>query len=154
MRSARSLVLAPASAAALALGGCGGQTATKKDVIAQADAICASALRAVRATPPPAATSLSALSPYLEQVVQVVDKEVASLRKLPRPAQDRALLDRWLAAESRSRSEYATLATAAHRGDRQATTQALATIGASPAPELAKRYGALQCANASSTSVS
>lgn len=139
---------------AAALGGCGGHTATKQDVIAQADAICASALRAVRSTPPPATTSLTALSPYLQQVMQVVDKEVASLRKLPRPARDRALLDRWLAAESQSRVEYTTLAAAASRGDRPATTQALATIGGSQAPALAKRYGALQCANATSTSVS
>jgi hypothetical protein len=137
------------------LAACGRHTATKQDVIAQGNAICAAALRELRATPSPAtsATSLAALATYLDAVLPIVQREVSNLRALPRPAVDRQLLNRYIAAVSSSGSAYRSLAQDARRGDQAGVNQALATLQANPAGALAGRYGISQCASAGSTAV-
>lgn len=149
----------PALAAAIAtlgLAGCGGQTVTKQDVIARGNAICAGSLRDIRAVPPPAgaAGSPAVLAAYLKRVVPILDKEIFSLRALPRPAQDHSLLNRYVAAVNATAAQYRSLAVAAQAGDSGAVAQALAALRTSPAAALAAQYGLSQCATAAGTGVS
>jgi hypothetical protein len=136
---------------AVVLAGCGGKAATKQDVIAQANAICTRALRDVRSVPPPASAALPDLSAYLRRVVPIVDREVSGMRALPRPDEDRAVLDRYAAAVARSGQDYRALADAAGRGDEAAVAGSLNALAASPAQALARRYGIAQCATIPAT---
>ncbi|MFZ0090738.1 MAG: hypothetical protein WAL63_14595 [Solirubrobacteraceae bacterium] len=156
MGAKRTALTTGAALCAAVVTGCGGHAATKPDVVAQANAICASALRDERATPPPATgqASLPALSGYLQQVLPIVGREVSNLHGLPRPAEDRALLDRYLDAVTDLGSTYRSLAAAARRGDQDGVDQALAALQANPASSLAVRYGLIQCAGAAGTAVS
>lgn len=149
------LTAVPAAACAVALAGCGGHAATKQDVIARGNAICAGALRDLRATPAPAGgeTSLSGLAAYLQSVLPTLAREASNLEALPRPAADRAVLNQYLSAFGRSQASYRALVAAARRGDQTAVNQALAQLQANPAPSLAARYGLNQCAGAAGTAV-
>jgi len=140
---------------ALIVTACGGHTVTKQDVIARGNAICAGAQRDLLATPSPAAgeTSLPGLAEYLSAIMPILRREVSNLQALPRPAADRALLDRYVTAVASSGATYRTLAAAAGRGDQDAVNQALAQLAANPASSLAARYGLNQCAGASGTAV-
>jgi hypothetical protein len=144
-----------AALAALVVTACGGHTVTKQDVIARGNAICAGALRDLRATPPPAGgeTSLPGLAAYLRTVMPILRRENASLQRLPRPTADRALLGQYLSAVAKSDATYGTLAAAARRGDQDAVNQALAQLEANPASSLAARYGLSQCTGAAGTAV-
>jgi hypothetical protein len=135
----------------VAVSGCGDTAATKHDVIARADAICTRTLRDVRSVAPPAGSALPELAAYLRQVVPIVDREVSRMRALPRPAEDRALLDRYVAAVATSGRDYRALARAAGQGRRAAVAQTLNSLAASPAPALARRYGIAQCASIPAT---
>ncbi len=143
-------------AATLAVTACGGHTATKQDVIARGNAICAGALRGIRALPPPSSGtgSAAALSAYLQQAIPLIDKELTGLRALPRPALDRSLLTRYEAAQASAEQEYRALAAAARAGDAGAVADALAALRANPAGALAAQYGLTQCASAAGTGVS
>ncbi len=154
--SSRLRLLVNAGFASIVLAACGSHPATKQDVIARGNAICAGALRELRAIPPPSSggTSLPALSAYLKDALPIVEGEVSNLRALPRPAQDRALLDRYVAAMTSSSSAYRSLAAAAGRGDQNGVDQALATLQTNPAATFAGQYGLSQCASAGSTAVS
>jgi hypothetical protein len=142
--------------ACLAATACGGHTVTKKDVVARANGICINALRAVRSVPPPAgaAGSPTALATYLQKVVPIVQKEASETRALPRPAQDGAVLDRYVAAVTATASRYEALARAAKRGDSAAVSQGLAALRASPVPALAARYGLTRCSVSAGSGVS
>jgi hypothetical protein len=143
-------------AGCVAITACGGHTATKQDVIARGNAICAGALRDIRALPAPASAgaSTAGLAKYLQQVVPIIHTEIAGLRKLPRPTRDRALLDRFLAAMGTTEVQYRGLLAAARSGDAAAVSQALSTIASGPSADLARQYGLTQCANANGTAVS
>jgi hypothetical protein len=134
---------------------CGSGDATKKDVIARGNAICAGTLRSVRAVVPPSSTTSSrtALKSYLERVLPLVEKEVSQLRKLPRPSADRTILNQYIAAVTRAQSTYTSLAAAAARNDVSAIASGLSALRSNPAGSLAKRYGLTQCASAAGTSV-
>jgi hypothetical protein len=131
-----------AVAVAVALGGCGGGV-TKKDVIARGNAICANAVLAIRSAPP------SKIS--FARVAAIVEHEAAQLRALPRPAQDRALLGRYVAAAGQLASDYRKLAAAEQSGDRSGVQAAFATLRSNPAPQLAARYGLRECARPRAT---
>jgi hypothetical protein len=135
---------------------CGGHTATKQDVVARANGICINALRAVRSLPPPAGGTASpqALAPYLQKVVVIVEKEAADTRALPRPAQDRVLLDRYVAAVTAGAGQYRALARAAENGDSAAVSRGLAALRTSPVPALAARYGLTRCSVSAGSGVS
>lgn len=141
--------------AALVVSACGGHTATKQDVIARGNAICAGAVRDLQATPPPAGgeTSLPGLAAYLSAIMPILQREVSNLKALPRPAADRALLDRYVSAVAQSGATYRALAAAARRGDQDGVNQVLAQLEANPASSLAARYGLNQCAGAVGTAV-
>jgi hypothetical protein len=129
----------------------GGHQATKKDVIARANGICVSTLRGVRNVPPPAGTSLTALATYLGRVQPIIDQEAADTRALPRPAQDRAVLNRYVAAVSAGAAQYHAAATAAKNGDSAGVSQALSALRDNAAPALAAQYGLGECSAAAGT---
>lgn len=147
---------AAALLSALALTACGGHTVTKQDVIDQGNAICAGALRQIRALPAPTSGGASpqAMSRYLQQVVPIIQKEIDSIRALPRPQQDRAILDRYVTAISGTASQYQALAAAAKAGNEDAISQDLANLADSSAASLAGEYGLTQCASAAGTAIS
>jgi hypothetical protein len=136
-------------AVALVLAGCG--SASKKDVIARADAICAGTQRDLRALTPPTGSSLSALASYFGQVVLITDNEATQVHKLPRPKQDLAALDRWIQSVQLAAGDFRALASAAKLADRQAFDTALAALRTSDETGLAERYGARVCAASSGT---
>jgi hypothetical protein len=140
---------------AATIGGCGSSGESKSDFVARANAICETAVRDVRDVTLPSAsgdgTSLSALSRYLHSVTPVVEGEVKQLRALPRPAADRALLDRYLNALASSAAEYRVLGDAARHRDRAALAGAVGVLRASPAAQLAARYGLAECAGSAGT---
>jgi hypothetical protein len=137
------------------LGGCGSSGESKSDFVARANAICETAVRDVRNVTLPSAsgggTSLSALARYLHTVTPVVEGEVTQLRALPRPAADRALLDRYLNALASSAAQYRVLDGAARLADRAALAGAIGALRASPAAQLAARYGLAECAGSAGT---
>jgi hypothetical protein len=152
----RRLRRATIAAACLAVTACGEHAVTKKDVIARANGICITALRALSSIPAPAGGtgSPAALAAYLEKVVPVVEKEASATRALPRPAKDRAILNRYVAAVSVGARQYRTLETAARNGDTAAVSQDLAALRASRAPGLAAQYGLTRCNASAGTGVS
>jgi hypothetical protein len=133
---------------------CGGHTTTKKDVIAHANGICVSTLRQVREVPPPSGNSLKALGAYLAKVEPIITKQASDTRALPRPAKDRAILNRYVAAVSAGATQYRALATAARNGDSAGVSQALATLRDNPAQALAKEYGLNECIASAGTNAS
>jgi hypothetical protein len=145
---------APLLAASLTLCACGGQALTKKDVIARGNQICETAARAVRSITPPTSQTLAALAQYYKRVTPIVAAEVRQLQALPRPSQDRGLLNRYLAAIASSAAEYEALAAAAQHGDRGALAIAGAALRANPAAGLASRYGIVGCGDSSGTAAS
>jgi hypothetical protein len=150
------IVLAGALAtlAALMVTACGGHTVNKQDVIARGNAICAAAQRDLLVTPSPGGeTSLPGLGAYLRAVMPILQREVSNLQALPRPAADRALLNQYVAAVTKSGTTYRALAAAAGHGDQDGVNQALAELQVNPASSLAARYGLNQCAGATGTAV-
>ena len=150
-RRFRRSACAALTAGCLAATACGGHTATKKDVVARANGICVNTLRQVRNVPPPAGSSLSALATYAGKVEPLIDKEASDTRGLPRPAQDRAVLNRYVAAVSDSATSYHALATAARGDDASGVAQALSALRSNPAQALATQYGLTECSAAAGT---
>jgi hypothetical protein len=140
------------------LAGCAGSY-TKRDFVARADAICASAVRQTRSIAPPSLTSsaahqMRALAGYLAEVSPVVRSEAAQLRALRRPTEDgraRATLARYLGALARAAGDYTALAASARRGELQGVASAEAALRASPVASLAARYGLRSCATPGAT---
>lgn len=147
--------LAPLLAAlTVALAGCGSSAETKQDYTARANAICATAIRNVRNVATPSATgdvSLPALARYLRAVTPIVESELKQLRALPKPAADRALLDRYLAALAAAASQYKALASAAMAGDHGSMNAATAALQSNQDASLAARYGLTSCTGATGT---
>jgi hypothetical protein len=155
--SGRPLVTAAAVCAVSSLlAGCGGKQVTKPDVVARGNAICAGALRDIRAVPAPAGASGSpaGLSAYVRQVAPIFEKEAEAIQALPKPPQQRALLERYMSAVGRDASHYRMLVAAARGGDTAGVAQALANLRTSPSASLASEYGLSQCAAPGSTAVS
>jgi hypothetical protein len=152
----RRLSLAMIAACCSGVMACGGHAATKQDVIARANGICITVLRQVRSIPPPAGGTgaPAALAAYLEKVVPIVEKEAADTRALPRPAKDRAVLDRYIAAVTAGAGAYDALETAARNGDAAAISRGLAALRGSPAPALAAQYWLNRCNVSAGTGVS
>jgi len=142
------------------LAGCG-DSYTKSDFVAQANAICASSVRETRGIAPPTFTGsgeerVRALAPYLAKVLPVAKSELDRIRDLERPPgsdRERALLDRYLRALGRAVSDYRDLLAAARRGDPQGVAAAQASLRANPVADLAARYGLRSCGVPGSTGV-
>jgi hypothetical protein len=136
-------------AASVALVGCGGKRATRASVIARGNAICASAERALANLPP--ASGASGTTVDFIKAAPIVTHEAQTLGALPRPATDRALLDRFLAAESQLAAGYRHLAAVQRAGDDVAERSGIAVLAHSDAASLARRYGLTQCGAATAT---
>lgn len=134
-----------AVAAATAITGCGGHTATRQDVIARANAICFTAQQAARSVASPGATDTHALAVYFDKVAPIVAKEARQLAALPRPTQRQATLNHYVDAVGASVKDYRAAARAATAGDAGGVTQALARLQASDATRYARAYGLNQC---------
>lgn len=140
------------------VGGCGG-TITKRDFVARADAICATAVRDTRSIAPPGVApgqqqQLRALGKYLAQLVPIVQSQATQIQALRRPAEDahdRALLARFLAALAQIVSDYRKLAAAANRGDAPGVSSAEAALRANPVASLAAGYGLSTCGTSGAT---
>jgi hypothetical protein len=141
---ALSLLLATVAAAA-AIPACGGHSATPKDVIARANAICFTAQQSARSVASPGAADTKALAAYFDKVVPIVAKEARQLAALPRPAQRRATLNHYVAAVGRSVSDYRAAARAAAAGDAGGVSRALARLQSIEATRYARAYGLSQC---------
>jgi hypothetical protein len=114
-------------------------------VIARGNAICSSALSAIRAVPPPSGGSAAALGAYLQKVRPIVDKETSQLGALPRPAARKATLDAFVAAFEASDRAYRRAAAAGGRGDADGIAQALSALRSSRVAPLARAYGLTDC---------
>jgi hypothetical protein len=151
----------PAAAAAFTavavIAGCGAQT--KTDFVAQADAICASAVRELRSVVPPSSAGTpsqqrKAFADYLSHAALIVQAETAQLRAIRRPQQDglqRAALAHYLAAMTRTVSGYQALASAAQSGNQRAIAAAESVLAADPVASLAAAYGLRSCATPGAT---
>jgi hypothetical protein len=135
----------------VALAGCGGHTATKKDVVARGNAICTQALSAIRSVPPPTGATAGALATYLKKVGPIVEKEASQLAGLPRPAVQKQTLDAFVSAFQATAHAYRDAAAAASRGSAADARQALASLNSSKVPQLATQYGLTACTGAGGT---
>jgi hypothetical protein len=138
-----------AAAAAFALAGCGGKPATRASVIARGDAICASAGRALANLP--AASGASGATVDFAKAAPIVTREAKTLNALPHPAADRALLERFLAAESQLAAGYRHLAGLQRTGDASAVRGGITALARNDAASLAHRYGLTQCSAEAAT---
>ncbi len=149
--------VAAALSLAAGLAGCGSYT--KHDFTAQADAICISAVRQIRALTPPAFSGSAvqrdhALATYLNHATGIVASETAELRAIRRPQQDalqRAALARYLAAMTGTVSAYRELASAVESGDQHAVTKAQSELASDRVAALASAYGLRSCATPGAT---
>jgi hypothetical protein len=140
---------AAAAAASIALAGCGSKPATRASVIARGNAICATASRALANLP--AASGASGTTADFIKAAPIVSHEAQALSALPRPTSDRALLERFLAAESSLAAGYRHLATLQRTGNGAAVQRSLATVARSDPGTLARQYGLAQCGAAAAT---
>jgi hypothetical protein len=134
------------------LAACGSYT--KRDFVASADAICASAVRQTRAIPAPSSQQISAVAPYLAKLTPILASEERQLRALRRPsgsARDRAALSRYLAAETQFVSSFKALAAAAQTGSRQALGSAEGVLRSTQVDSLATSYGLRSCGTPGAT---
>jgi hypothetical protein len=142
----------------LLLGACG-NTYTKGEFTHQADAICASALRQLRALAPPSFAGTASqrrrtLSAYASRALGIVEAEREQLRSLPKPSQSarqEARLRRYLSAVDRAVADLRSLAAAERAGDAAATAGATSSLAANPVGGLAAAYGLRSCASAGAT---
>ncbi len=132
-------------ATAVTIAGCGGHSATRKDVIARANAICFTAQQAARSVTSPGAGDTKALAAYFAKVVPIVAKEARQLAALPRPEPRRATLNHYVAAVGASVADYRAAAKAATAGNASEVTQALARLQSTDATRYAQAYGLNQC---------
>ena len=146
------------SLAALCLGlavtSCGDSAVTKRDFVARADAICASALRHTRTIAAPSGTGTQALASYLDEVGSVLHAEAGALHGLRRPAAStgqREQLRAFLSAFDAAVGHYAALAAAAHRGDTASMAREEAALRGAATAALAGRYGLRVCGAGPST---
>jgi hypothetical protein len=121
-------------------------------VIARGNGICIASLDAIRAVPPPAGASATALATYLNKVRPIVTHEASQLAALPRPDERKATLDAFVAAFARTDHAYRQAAAAATRGDARGAAQALATLHSSRVAALARTYGLDDCTGTVATS--
>lgn len=149
-RPRRHLTIATGIAAAsVALAGCGSKPATRASVIARGNAICATANRALANLP--AASGSSGTTVDFVKAAPVVSREANALRGLPRPATDRATLDRFIADESSLAAGYRRLAALQRSGNDAAVQSGLAALGRIDPGAFARRYGLAQCGAAAAT---
>jgi hypothetical protein len=143
-------------ALAVLVAGCGSSSYSKHDFVAQANAICAGAVRQTRSITPSQAGGgqLASLSGYLEHALPIVRAEANQLHALKRPPGSdgqQALLASYFKELDKTVDSYTALATAAKRGDAQGAANAEAALRESRATSLATRYGLRSCGTPTAT---
>src|ERR1700730_11995669 len=127
----RGTPLLALGAVSAVLAGCGAGT-SKADYVKRADQVCAQGARRAQAIPAPGAqngrlSSASAAS-YIEGIAAVIQQVNNQLKALPRPSQDRVLLDRYLAALDQGVASLLRLDVATARRDRRTIAQSLIAL--------------------------
>ncbi len=118
-------------------------------MIARGNAICATANRALANLPPAGGASGETVD--FVKAAPVVGREAKALRGLPRPAADRATLERFIADESSLAAGYRRLASLQRTGDDAAVQSGLVALGRIDPGTFARRYGLAQCGAAAAT---
>jgi hypothetical protein len=111
-------------AAALVIAGCGSSALTKDAYVTKGDAICKQTGAAEAALKTPAKGNLKATATYLRRSADLIDAELAKLRKLAKPKADRGRLGDLLSREGNAITTLRRAATAADAGQ-QTTADSL-----------------------------
>jgi hypothetical protein len=115
----------------LAVPGCGGGDGeSEASFVEQADVVCSEAEQEISQVPQPQdPTDPLQLATFLERAVPVAKKQNAELKKLERPAEQRAQIDELLAALDAEVDAAERMLAAAKREDRETIQQLLAESG-------------------------
>jgi hypothetical protein len=110
--------LAAVVASGLLMAGCG-SSQTKDAYVSKGDAICKQTAAAQAKVKAPAKGNLKATAAYLRQSADLIDAELAKLRKLAKPKADRERLSDLLSREGDAISVLRRAATAADAGQQR-----------------------------------
>jgi Rad3-related DNA helicase len=107
-------------AAALVLGGCGGESKrlSRAEYAQKADAICADGNRRTERLPTP--TNLPELAEVTEDTRNILDDAIDELRKLRPPSDEENLAKQWLAQLEQLTDDLAEIRDGARANDRDA----------------------------------
>ena len=134
-----------------ACGGGGGSSArlSKAEFQSQANAICAKYQQQIDAIETP--TSLEQIPDLVDQILAILNKEVAEIRALNPPEELQSGFDQLLAATDRTKAAADDLANAAKAGDQAAVQKALeeGNAASKEADDLAANLGLDECVNPS-----
>jgi hypothetical protein len=114
----------------------------------RADVVCSEAEQAISLVPPPVdSNDPLQLAGFLERAVPVAQKQNTELKKLERPAEQRAQIDQLIAALDAEVGAAERMLAAAKREDREAIPRLLAESGAASAESkrLAEELGLVVC---------
>ena len=127
----------------------GGETLTKQEWIAKADAICADAQERIQKLGDPGA-DLGKLAELTGDAKEIIEDEVAAMRDLKPPTGDEQQIDAMLAQVEKGSEAFEALIEAASSGD-IAKLQEITAEGSdfskasAEADRLAKEYGLTKC---------
>lgn len=127
----RLVVACVALLVVLGLPGCGGDGGeSKESFVDQADVVCSEAEHEISLLPQPRdPTDPLQLAGFLERAVPVAQKQNAELKKLERPAEQRARIDELIAALDAEVDAAERMLAAAKREDRGSIQQLLTESG-------------------------
>jgi hypothetical protein len=127
----RLVVACVALLVVLGLPGCGDDGGeSKESFVDQADVVCSEAEQEISQFPPPQdPTDPLQLAGFLERAVPVAQKQNEELKKLERPAEQRAQINELIAALDAEVNAAERMLAAAKREDRQAIQQLLTESG-------------------------
>lgn len=127
----RIAVACVALLAVLVFPGCGGGDGeSEESFVDQADVVCSEAEQEISRVPQPQdPTDPLQLASFLERAVPVAQEQNAELKKLERPAEQKAQIDELIAALDAEVDAAERMLAAAKREDRQAIQQLLTESG-------------------------
>jgi hypothetical protein len=126
----RFVVVSFALLVVLGFPGCEEDSKSKASFVDEADVVCSEAEQEISRVPQPQdPTDPLQLANFLERAVPVAQEQNAELKKLERPAEQRAQIDELLAALDAEVDAAERMLAAAKREDRQAIQQLLTESG-------------------------
>lgn len=135
-----------ASAAILAMAGCGGEDPlTQAELREQANAICAKYERQIDEIAVP--SSVEEIPAYVDKAAPVVEKEIDELKALDPPDEDQEIFDQMVAEAEKTLVAGKSLSDAAEKGDDAAVEKALneGNVASNRADEHARTLGLTEC---------
>ena len=130
----RLVVACVALLVVLGFPGCEEDGGSKASFVDQADVVCSEAEQEISQLPPPQdPTDPLQLAGFLERAVPVAQKQNEELKKLERPAEQRAQINELIAALDAEVNAAERMLAAAKREDRQAIQQLLRESGVASA---------------------